>query len=182
VLKSLLIANRGEIACRIIRTARAMKMLRFPGPFLIAVSLTAPAIAAPTSQCLKLIREWRDATDCQISEAIPKLTWPDGYTKWPGLQRTKWSDINLTGPCPKYSTTLREIRVLPIVKQRQITKLKAITRSVKMDGRFTGEYQVTKETYTCERRSREWRLFSKVVIERTYHQNKKFMRRMESTQ
>jgi hypothetical protein len=182
MIQSLLIADRGEIACRIIRNARTENMFRLSGPFLIAVSLTAPAIASPASPCLKLIREWRDASDCQVSEAIPQLTWPDGYIHWPGSERRKWSDKNLTGPCPKYTTTLREIRVLPVVGQRQTVKLKAITRRVNMDGHFTGEYQATKESYTCERREGHWRLFSQLVSHRTDHQDKKVMRRMGSIQ
>jgi hypothetical protein len=182
MIQSLLIANRGEFAFRIIRNTRAENMFRLSGLLLIATSLTASAIAAPASPCLKLIREWRDASDCQVSEAIPLLTWPDGYTKWPGSERRKWSDINLTGPCPKYSTTLREIRVLPVVGQRQAVKLKAITRRVNMDGQFTGEYQVTKESYTCERREGHWRLFSQIVTNRTDHQNKKVVRHMGNIQ
>lgn len=145
-------------------------MLRY---IVIAISLVAsanPAIAAP-SGCLDLIRAWRDATDFQEVENVSDFTWQDGYSQWPGGERTKWSEINISGP-PKYDTTLREIRISPARGNRQSVRLKAIVRRVDINpdtGAFdllTGDYTVNKINYTCERRSGQWKIFSQVVTHR----------------
>jgi hypothetical protein len=151
------------------------------GVLLLTASLATPAQAGQNS-CLAVIEALRDAGDCQVMEAIPLLTWSDGFTQWPGHPRGKWSEINSSGPCPKYKTTLREIRVSPIVGNRQVARLKVILMRVNVDGDFTGSYQVTKQVYTCERRNGQWRLFSQVITQRTDHEDKKVMRRMENKQ
>lgn len=121
----------------------------------------------PAPNCVSAIRYWNEAVDCQISEAIQPLTWADGFSKRPTISRQKWTDVNLGGPCPKYSTTSREWRVYDIVKDRQIVTVKEIVRRVDMDGRYTGEYTVSKARYTCDRRRDQWRIFSKDVTSAT---------------
>lgn len=121
----------------------------------------------PAPNCVGAIRYWNEAVDCQISEAIEPLTWADGFSKWPTTSRQKWTHVNLGGPCPKYSTTSREWRISDIIKGRQIVTVKEIVRRVDMDGRYNGEYTVSKSRYTCERRGGQWRIFSKEVTSAT---------------
>jgi hypothetical protein len=153
---------------------------------LIAIPLLAsanPAIAAPRD-CLEVVHAWRDATDFQEVGNISDFTWEDGYSQWPGSEKTKWSAVNPSGP-PKYNTTLREIRVSPTKGARQSVRLKAITRRVDMNpdtGAFdfyTGDYTVSKVNYTCERRSGQWKILWEVVTQRVDLQNKVAAQRYE---
>lgn len=134
-------------------------------PLLFLVQ-TVSASAAPKSDCVQLIESWRDARDCQNTEAIELLTWPDGFTKWPRLGKGKWSDISMNGPCPKYRTTLREWRPGTVRGNRQIVGVKSITRRVDLEGRYSGDYMVAVLRYTCERRAGRWRIFSEEVTQR----------------
>ena len=136
------------------------------GLFALLGLISSAASATPNS-CLDVIHAWRDAVDCQTSEAITSLTWDDGYTEWPTLGRDKWSDIKMSGPCPKYSTTLRELRVLPVTGTHQVISLKAIARRVDFDGKYYGEYSVSKVKYVCERRGGQWRILSQEVTKHT---------------
>lgn len=139
----------------------------------IAVSLLSsntPVLAAQRN-CLTVIQEWNEAVDFQEVGDINDFTWEDGYTRWPGREKTKWSEVHVSGP-PKYDTTLRGIRISPIKGNRQSVLLKAITRRVDINpdtGAFdfyTGDYTVAKVNYTCERRNGEWKIFSQVVTHR----------------
>jgi hypothetical protein len=133
---------------------------------LLCLALGATASAAAPGSCVRLIEAWRDAADCQENEAVERLTWPDGFTKWPGSGRGKWSDVGLFGPCPKYSTTLREWRRGPVRGNRQVVGVKAISRRVAFDGRYSGDYTVSRARYVCERRAGQWRIFSQEVTHR----------------
>lgn len=134
---------------------------------LLLLMQTVSASAAPQAGCVQLIESWRDAADCQNIQAIGQLTWPDGFTKWPGSAKAKWSDIGMNGACPKYRTTLREWRPEAVRGNRQIVRVKSITRRVALDGHYSGDYMVAKERYTCERRAGSWRIFSQEVTQRT---------------
>jgi hypothetical protein len=136
------------------------------------------ASAAPLTSCVQVIEAWRDAVDCQTTEDIPYLTWPDGFSKWPGAERGKWSDISMGGPCGKYSTTLREWRPGPVYGDRQVVRVKSIIRRV--DGRYTGDYTVAKMRYTCQRRAGKWRIFSQEVTHRVDLTNQAAARRYRS--
>lgn len=139
-------------------------MLKTIPLFFLAQAVSASA--APLTSCVQVIEAWREAVDCQNTEDIPYLTWPDGFSKWPGSERGKWSDIRMGGPCGKYSTTLREWRPGPVHRGRQIVTVKAITRRADSYGRYSGEYTVTKLRYTCQRRAGKWRIFSQEVLHR----------------
>jgi hypothetical protein len=134
---------------------------------LLALVQTTSASAAEPGPCVQRIQQWRDASDCQHTETIPTLTWADGFTKWPASEKGKWSDIQMNGPCPKYSTTLREWRPGPVRGNRQVVHVKSISKRVDLDGRFSGYFTVSKNKYTCERRAREWKIFSKEVTHST---------------
>ncbi len=140
------------------------------------ISFASPAMTAP-KDCLAVIREWRDAVDFQEIENMNYVTWEDGYSQWPGREKTKWSEVHVSGP-PKYDTALREIRVFPVKGNRQSVRLKSITRRVVINSDtgafdlYTGDYTVSKENYTCERRSGEWKIFSQLVTHRVDLQNK----------
>jgi hypothetical protein len=138
----------------------------------LVFSARSNAVAAQPNSCVRVIEKWRDAVDCQVSELIEPLTWSDGFTSWPTLPRQKWSEIQMTGGCPKYSTTLREWQVAPVRGNRQIVSVKEITRRVDFDGQYTGDYSVNKVTYTCERRGGQWRIFSQDVTRRDDFVNK----------
>jgi hypothetical protein len=152
----------------------------------VGVSLLAPANPAMAGQrdCLSVVRDWRDAVDFQEIENMNYVTWEDGYVQWPGKRKTKWSEVRPMGP-PKYDTTLREIRISPVKGNRQLIRLKAITRRV--DGNpdtgaydiFTGDYTVARINYTCERRRGEWKIFSQVVTHHVDLQNKAAAKRYE---
>ena len=143
-----------------------MKFILSPVIAALLLATESSALAAPPNSCIKVIEKCREAVDCQVSELIEPLTWPDGFTSWPTIPRQKWSEIQMTGACPKYSTTLREWQVMPIRGNRQMVNVKEITRRADFDGQFTGDYSVHKATYACERRRGQWRIFSKEVTQR----------------
>jgi hypothetical protein len=145
---------------------------------LLLNTISSPVVASANS-CLSVVRAWKDAVDCQITEAVEVLTWSDGYTQWPLQGRGKWSDIMMSGPCGKYATTFKEVRVFPIFRRSQIVEVKAITRKFDRDRQYTGDYMVTKESYTCKRRNGQWRIYSKVVTQRTDLQNRAVAQRYE---
>lgn len=149
-------------------------------PLLIFAQTTSTS-AAPPNSCIRVIEAWRDAVDCQTNEAVPYLTWSDGFSQWPGREKGKWAAVSLSGPCPKYSTTLREWRPDPVAGNRQTIRLKVISRKVAFDGRYSGDYMVTKETFTCERRDGQWRIFSQEVTKRVDLINHAAARRFEAT-
>ena len=77
MFKKILIANRGEIACRIIKTARRM------GIATVAVIAACLILALPVSACPNETREskWRNSdlvvkgeANCKRAESICKLT------------------------------------------------------------------------------------------------------------
>jgi hypothetical protein len=149
---------------------------------LVGIGLSMTIVSAPVlasaNSCLSVVRAWKDAVDCQTTHAVEALTWADGYTQWPLQGRGKWSDINMSGPCGKYATTFANIRVFPVSGMSQIVEVKAITRYRDFD-RYTGDYMVTKESYTCRRRNGQWRIYSQVVTQRADLQNKAVARRYE---
>jgi hypothetical protein len=138
--------------------------------------VSSPALAN-ANNCLGVVRAWNDAVDCQVTGAVEMLTWADGYTQWPGSGRQKWSEIRMSGPCGKYATTFKRVRVFPIVRMSQIVEVKAITRRNDINEQYTGEYTVTKATYTCQQRNGQWRINSKVVTHRADLQNPAVVRR-----
>jgi hypothetical protein len=165
MIRSLLIANRGT---RI--------RLAWMG---LVLNLVASPASASANSCLSVVRAWNDAVDCQVTDAVGALTWADGYSQWPGSGRGKWSEIRMSGPCGKYATTFKRVRVFPIVGMSQIVEVKAITRRNGFDDQYTNEYTVTKASYTCQQRKGQWRIYSKVVTQRTDLQNKAVVRRYE---
>jgi hypothetical protein len=138
----------------------------------------SPALASANS-CPGVVRAWKEAADCQVTELIEPLTWADGYTQEPQRGRGKWSDISMNGPCPKYATAFRNVKAFPISGTTQVVEVKAITRRVDIDGRYTGDYSVSKARYTCEKRRGQWRIYSQVVTQRADFQNKAAPRRHE---
>jgi hypothetical protein len=133
--------------------------------------------AASANSCLSVVRAWKEAVDCQSGGQVEALTWADGYTQWPLQGRGKWSDIRMSGPCGKYATAFKEVRALPILRMSQIVEVKAVTRQVGPEGRYTGDYMVTREAYTCKQRNGQWRIYSQVVTQRTDLQNRAVPRR-----
>lgn len=142
--------------------------------------LSGPA-AASRSDCLSVVRAFTRASDCQETEAFQQAVWYDGFSERPGEGRHSWSAVSLNGPCPKYATTLREIRQSPVAGNRQRVRLKAITRRVAFDGRYSGDYSVTKETFVCERRNGHWRIFSQSVSSRNDGINQRAAEEFERT-
>ena len=152
-------------------------LVRLAGLGLWLNIVSSPA-AASANSCLSVVRAWKEAVDCQSQGQVEALTWADGYTQWPLRGRGKWSDIGMFGPCGKYATTFKEVRVLPIRRLSQIVEVKAIIRRV-VDGRYTGNYEVSRESYTCKQRNGQWRIFSHVVTQRTELRNLAAVRRYE---
>ncbi|HET6525616.1 hypothetical protein [Sphingopyxis sp.] len=141
-----------------------MRTVCFTVSVVALLSADAAAMQLPAPNCPSAIRYWNEAVDCQISEAISPLTWADGFSKGTSTPRQSWNAVKLNGPCPKYSTTPREWRISDVIQNRQIVTVKEIVRRVDMDGRYTGEYTVSKARYVCERRRGQWRIFSKEVV------------------
>ena len=114
--------------------------------------------------------------DCQETEAIRGLVWPEAE----GLY-----GLIMTGPCPKYRTYVREVRVQPVVGNRQVVTLKAIvtrvTDYIENGGSYTGDYSVLKMQYVCERRDNEWRVLSEETLSRVDGVNEAARQRFERT-
>jgi hypothetical protein len=85
----------------------------------------------------------------------------------------------MSGPCGKYATTFTEVRVYPTRRTSQVVEVKAITRRVGLNDRYTGDYTISKESYECRQRNGQWRIYSHVVTQRTDLQNKAVVRRYE---
>lgn len=139
-------------------------MLRAIPLLLLVQSINASA--GPLDRCVRLIERLRDAGDCQTTEAVSSLTWADGFTKSQSSGRHNWPRAVMSGPCPKYSTTLKEWRPGRVRPGRQIVNVKAITKRVSADGRYSGDYSVSKIEYACERRGSVWRIYSEEVTHR----------------
>jgi hypothetical protein len=134
----------------------------FSVPLAIALALLtsveSEASAQPNS-CVRVIKAWHEAINCQITEQIERLTWPDGFT---GTGRLgKWSDVKLNGPCPKYVSELRDWRISPVSNDRQTVRVRERYWYVDANERATGLPMTARLKYTCERRGGQWRIFSK---------------------
>lgn len=132
------------------------------GMLAIAIALLSGgpgAAAAPRNSCVRVIQAWQEAIDCQITEQIQRLTWPDGFVG--SHRRGKWSDIQLNGPCPKYVSELRNWRVSRVRSGRQVVSVSVRYWDVGANDRATGSPKTDHAKYTCERRGGQWRIFSK---------------------
>jgi len=65
----------------------------------ILLTITESVAAAPANGCVRVIQAWNETVDCQVTEQIEVLTWPDGFRGRD--RRGKWTDLVLSGPCPK---------------------------------------------------------------------------------
>ena len=108
----------------------------------------------------------RDAADCQNTELYRQLYWQGATSIWPDGSEHAYADARLLGPCPEYRTYLREIEVAPIAGNRQTIHLKSISTRVAFDGRYSGDYTVSRASHVCERRDAEWRILSSTVHSR----------------
>ena len=115
---------------------------------------------------MNLVRQMRDAIDCQNTQLFGEVIWPDGHLVSSDGNRTRFADARLNGPCPKYRTYLREIRVLGASANRETVRLKSIATRVAFDGRYSGDYTVAKMEYVCERRKGRWAILSQSWLTR----------------
>ncbi|QAY78926.1 hypothetical protein [Sphingosinicella sp. BN140058] len=113
---------------------------------------------ASRNSCVRVIQAWHEAIDCQVTEQVESLTWSNGFSN---PKRLPWSEVRLNGACPKYVSELRDWRVSPERNRRQVVRVRVRSWHVDADGRATGLAMTERPKYTCERRSGQWRIFSK---------------------
>ena len=133
---------------------------------LCSMLIASPSVAQVSSPCLDLIYDLRDASDCQNTELYREITWFDGYSISVDGDRRDFADTQLNGPCPKYRTYLREIRMSSKSTDRATLRLKSITLKVAFDDRYSGDYTVAKMEYVCERREGRWAILSQRWLSR----------------
>jgi hypothetical protein len=132
----------------------------------VLLSTNVKSFAAAPNSCISVVKAWHKAVDCQETEQVAFLTWPDGYRESEKSNRTKWSDVSMNGPCPKYRTESRRVQVSAQSGVQQKVNLEAVTRRVNLDGKPVEGYSITREAYICERRNGQWRILSQTVMQR----------------